>query len=87
MKINIPTGQDILRDIAIQYVNKAFVYIANCNQLLSAILFDKEQFILKIQMVKNIFEKIASAPPIGRGPVRICCYLLILLVTWSVLYL
>ena len=31
MEINIPTGQDILRDIAIQYVNKAFVYITNCN--------------------------------------------------------
>ena len=31
MKINIPTGQDILRDIAIQNVNKAFVYITNCN--------------------------------------------------------
>ena len=30
MEINIPTGQDILRGIAIQYVNKAFVYI-DCN--------------------------------------------------------
>ena len=29
MEINIPTGQDILRDIAIQYVNKAFVYITS----------------------------------------------------------
>ena len=31
MEINIPTGQDVLRDIAIQYVNKAFVYITGCN--------------------------------------------------------
>ena len=31
MEINIPTGQDILRDIAIQYVNKAFVYVTDCN--------------------------------------------------------
>ena len=31
MEINIPTGQDILRDIAIQYVNKALVYITDCN--------------------------------------------------------
>ena len=31
MEINIRTGQDILRDIAIQYVNKAFVYITDCN--------------------------------------------------------
>ena len=31
MEINIPTGQDILRDTAIQYVNKAFVYITDCN--------------------------------------------------------
>ena len=27
MEINIPTEQDILRDMRIQYVNKAFVYI------------------------------------------------------------
>ena len=27
MEINIPTGQDI----SIQYVNKAFVYITDCN--------------------------------------------------------
>ena len=31
MEINIPTEQDILRDITIQYVNKAFVYITDCN--------------------------------------------------------
>ena len=31
MEINIPTGQDISRDIAIQYVNKAFVYITDYN--------------------------------------------------------
>ena len=31
MEKNIPTGRDILRDIAIQYVNKAFVYITDCN--------------------------------------------------------
>ena len=31
MEINIPTGQDILRDTAIQYVNKAFVYFTDCN--------------------------------------------------------
>ena len=35
MEINILTGQDILRDIAIQYVNKAFVYINDCNPPLS----------------------------------------------------
>ena len=31
MEINIPTGPDILGDIAIQYVNRAFVYITDCN--------------------------------------------------------
>ena len=31
MEINIPTAQDILRDTAIQYANKAFVYITDCN--------------------------------------------------------
>ena len=31
MEINFPTGQDILRVIAIQYVNKAFVYITDCD--------------------------------------------------------
>ena len=31
MEINIPTGPDILRDIAIQYVNKPFVHITDCN--------------------------------------------------------
>ena len=35
MEINIPTGKDILRDIAIQYVNKAFVYITDCNPFLT----------------------------------------------------
>ena len=40
MEINIPTGQDILRDIAIKYVNKAFVYITDCNPpLMKAIAF------------------------------------------------
>ena len=38
MEINIRTGQDILRDIAIQYVNKAFVYITDCNPPLMKIL-------------------------------------------------
>ena len=37
MEINIPTGQDILRDVAIQYVNKAFVYITDCNRPLTEI--------------------------------------------------
>ena len=31
MKINIPTGQDISRDISIQYVSNTFVYITDCN--------------------------------------------------------
>ena len=31
MEINISTEQDILRDTAILYVNKAFVYITDCN--------------------------------------------------------
>ena len=39
MAINIPTGQDILRDTAIQYVNKAFVYITDCNPPLNAFSF------------------------------------------------
>ena len=37
MEINIPTEQDILRDIAIQYVNKAFVYITDCNPPLTVV--------------------------------------------------
>ena len=37
MEINIPTGQDILRDTAIQYVNKTFVYITDCNPPLSKV--------------------------------------------------
>ena len=39
MEINIPTGQDILRDIAIQYVNKVFVYITDCNPPLIKTMF------------------------------------------------
>ena len=31
MEINIPTGPDILRVIAIPYVNKVLVYITDCN--------------------------------------------------------
>ena len=31
MEKNIPTEQDILRDIAILYINKTFVYITDCN--------------------------------------------------------
>ena len=35
MEINIPTEQDIFRNKAIQYVNKAFVYITDCNPSLN----------------------------------------------------
>ena len=41
MEINIPTGQDVLRDTAVQYANKAFVYITDCNPPLMTCLWDK----------------------------------------------
>ena len=45
MEINIPTGPDILWDIAIQYVDKEFVYITDCNPPLrmsqKALMFKK----------------------------------------------
>ena len=40
MEMNIPTGQDILRDIAIKYVNKAFVYITDSNPPLRRVVYE-----------------------------------------------
>ena len=44
MKINIPTGQDIIREIAIQYVYKAFVYITDCNPPLRSPVQTEDNF-------------------------------------------
>ena len=51
MGINIPTGQDISRHIAIQYVDKAFVYITDCNAPLRSIINQYQNLQLLIAMI------------------------------------
>ena len=54
MEINLPTEQDILRDIVIQYVNIAFVYITDCNPPLSKIFHHVKAGVGKVEKKKII---------------------------------